>query len=73
MTELYPYIGPDTTYDQQRKSRMQDAIDDYLQDNEVSSRRTYEEILSCVQDVIDYHEKEYLKARELYDLMLGNR
>jgi len=72
-TELYPYIGPDTTYDEQRKSRMQDAIDDYLQDTKVSARRTYEEILSCVQDVIDYHEKEYLKARELYDLMIGNR
>jgi len=73
MTELYPYIGPDMTYDEQRKSRMQDCIDDYLQDNEVSARRTYEEILSCVQDVIDYHEKECLKAKELYDLMLGNR
>jgi len=61
------------TYDEQRKDRMQDAIDDYLQDNKVSARRAHEEMLSCVQDLIDYHEKEYIKARELYDLMTGNR
>ena len=72
-TELYPYIGPDMTYEQQRKCRMQDAIDDYLQDDEVDARRAYEEMLSCVQDVIDYHQKEYAKAKELYDLMSGNR
>jgi len=61
------------TYDEQRKDRMQDAIDDYLQDNKVSARRAHEEMLSCVQDLIDYHQKEYIKARELYDLMTGNR
>ena len=60
-------------YARQRKDRMQDAIDDYLQDDEVDARRAYEEMLSCVQDVIDYHQKEYVKARELYDLMTGNR
>ena len=27
-----PFIGPDMTYDEQRKCRMQDAIDDYLSD-----------------------------------------
>ena len=52
---------------------MQDAIDDYLNDDKVSSRQAYEEMLSCVNDVIQYHEKEYVKARELYDLMLGMR
>jgi len=61
------------TYEEQRKCRMQDAIDDYLQDDKVSSRQTYEEMLSCIDDVIQYHQKEYVKARELYDLMMGNR
>jgi len=60
-------------YAEQRKDRMQDAIDDYLQDDSVDARQTYEEILSCVQDVINYHKKEYAKAQELYDLMLGYR
>ena len=69
----YPFLGLDNTYPKQRKCRMQDAIDDYLQDEKVSARQAYEEMLSCVQDVIDYHQKEYVKARELYDLLLGNR
>ena len=68
-----PYLGPDMTYDKQRKLRMQDAIDDYLQDPDVDARRCYEEMLSCVEDVIKYHKKELNKASELYNLMLGNR
>ena len=61
------------TYEEQRKCRMQDAIDDYLQDDKVSSRQAYEEMLSCIDDVIQYHQKEYVKARELYSLMMGHR
>jgi hypothetical protein len=60
-------------YSKQRQGRMQDAIDDYLQDDRVSARQAYEEILSCVDDVINYHKKEYDKAVELKSLMLGHR
>tara|TARA_B100000925_G_scaffold291216_1_gene278518 strand:+ start:425 stop:676 length:252 start_codon:yes stop_codon:yes gene_type:complete len=66
-----PIIQPDNTYEKQRLCRMQDAIDDYLQDDRVSSKQTYEEILSCVDDVIKYHEKHYVRARELRDLLTG--
>ena len=72
-TEGRPFIGHDNTYEKQRKCRMQDAIDDYLQDDKVSARQTYEEMLSCINDVIQYHEKAYCRARGLYDLMIGNR
>ena len=68
-----PFLGPDNTYEKQRKCRMQDAIDDYLNDEKVSSRQTYEEMLSCINDVIQYHEKAYCRARDLYDYMMGNR
>ena len=68
-----PYLGPDTTYEKQRKQRTQDAIDDYLQDNKVSAQFAYDEILECVKDMMDYHQREYVKAQELYDLMTGNR
>jgi len=60
-------------YARQRKDRMQDAIDDYLNDDEVDARRAYEEILSCVDDVINYHKKEMDKAVELKSLMMGHR
>ena len=68
-----PFLGPDNTYEKQRQNRMQDAIDDYLQDDKVSSRQAYEEMLSCINDVIEYHEKAYCRARGLYDYMMGNR
>ena len=68
-----PFLGPDQTYEKQRQCRMQDAIDDYLNDEKVSSRQAYEEMLSCINDVIQYHEKAYCRARGLYDLMMGNR
>ena len=66
-----PYLGPDTTYSQQRKDRMQDAIDDYLCDDEVTAQFAYDEMLECVKNMMDYHQKEYVKAQELYDLMSG--
>jgi len=68
-----PFLGLDTTYAEQRKCRMQDAIDDYLNDDKVDARRTYEEMLSCVDDVIEYHKRNYEKAKQLRELMLGHR
>ena len=61
------------TYAKQRQDRMQDAIDDYLQDDKVSARQTYEEMLSCINDVIKYHEQAYCRAASLRDLMMGHR
>ena len=65
--------SPQKSYEEQRKCRMQDCIDDYLNDDKVSSRQAYEEMLSCINDVIQYHEKAYCRARDLYDYMMGNR
>lgn len=56
-------------YAVQRKDRMQDAIDDYLQDDKVSARQAYEEIISCIQDVIDVHGRVANRAEELRCLM----
>ena len=68
-----PIIGPDNTYEKQRKCRMQDAIDDYLQDDKVPARQAYEEMLSCIDDVVKYHEQSYCRAVALRDLMMGHR
>ena len=72
-TECRPFLGPDNTYEKQRQCRMQDAIDDYLNDDKVSARQTYEEMLSCINDVIDYHRKSMNRAVKLKELMLGHR
>jgi len=68
-----PFVGPDNTYEKQRKCRMQDAIDDYLQDDTVSPRQTYEEMLSCINDVIEYHKSNMDRAVALRSLMMGHR
>jgi hypothetical protein len=60
-------------YAKQRKCRMQDAIDDYLQDERVTARQAYEEMLSCVDDVINYHRENMDRAVALRSLMMGNR
>lgn len=68
-----PYLGPDMTYGEQRKCRMQDAIDDYLQDDTVDVQQMYDEILSCIQDVVDYHKINMDRAFELKSFMMGHR
>jgi predicted house-cleaning noncanonical NTP pyrophosphatase (MazG superfamily) len=60
-------------YQIQRRTRLQDSIDEYLQDDKVDARQAYEEMLSCVDDVINYHKKEMDKAVELKSLMMGHR
>jgi hypothetical protein len=60
-------------YSMQRKDRMQNAIDDYLNDDKVSARQTYEEMLFGIDDVINYHKKSMERAVELKSLMLGHR
>lgn len=63
----------DKMYAKQRKDRMQDCIDDYLNDDKVDARQAYEEMLSCIDDVINYHKKQYDKAVALKSLMFGYR
>ncbi len=63
----------DNQYASQRKNRMQDSIDDYLNDDKVDARRVYEEMLDGVNDVIKYHRKGLDKAVQLRELMLGHR
>ncbi len=64
---------PEDEYAKQRKCRMQDAIDDYLSDERVTSRQVYEEMLSCVDDVIKYHKTSMERALDLKHLMMGHR
>lgn len=60
-------------YIEERRNRMTDCIDEYLQDPKTDARQTYEDILSSIDGVIKYHKKEYDKAVALKSLMLGER
>jgi AcrR family transcriptional regulator len=61
------------SYAEQRRDRMGDAIGDYLTDEDVDARQAYEEILAEIQTWIDYHQKFFVKAQNLYALMQGER
>lgn len=63
----------DKEYAKQRRDRMVDAIEDFLQDENVDSRQTYEEMLQCIQELIDFHKKNLKKVEGLRNLMLGYR
>ena len=68
-----PYLGPDETYEKQRKDRMGDAIFEYLSDDNTSARQCYEEMLVEIEDIIKYHEKFLNNAVKLKELMMGHR
>jgi len=61
------------TYSSQRKNRMGDALLDYINDDDITSNRVYDEILSEVDEMIEYHQKQLNKSRELKSLLMGNR
>ncbi len=61
------------TYSSQRKNRMGDALLDYINDDDITSNRVYDEILSEVDEMVEYHQKQLNKSRELKSLLMGNR
>ena len=70
MTER-PFLGPDQTYDKQRRCRLADIIGDYLQDEDCDARRFYEEMLSELNDWIDYHRRFARKGENMRELMMS--
>ena len=50
------------SFRQQRADRLQDAVDEYMQDGEIT--RFYEDLTKALQSLIDYHDqqKEYAKT-----------
>lgn len=72
-TTTRPNLGPDMTYAQQRKCRLQDAIDDYMQDDKVTILEFYHDLKDCLQDIISYHSKSKDRAVGALELVLGHR
>ena len=61
-----------TTYAEQRKSRLQDVVDDYLQDDDVSVLEMYNDIRDCLEDIISYHEMCKNRAQGALELIVGH-
>jgi len=60
-------------YRKQRRSRLCDAIFDYLDDEKVDPRFVYEEILSVLEENLEYHKEQMDRVFSLKSLMLGHR
>ena len=60
-------------YEKQRLDRLHNAIDDYLQDTQISPQKIYDDILDTVNGVIEYHQSNLDRAKELYSLIRGNQ
>ena len=61
-----------TTYAEQRKLRLQDVVDDYLQDDDVSVLEMYNDIRDCLEDIISYHEMCKSRAQGALELIVGH-
>ena len=57
------------TYSEQRKDRLADVVNDYLNDQDVTPAQFYFDLKSEVQDLIDYHKREAKRAEEFMKLI----
>jgi len=58
-----------STYSEQRKDRLADVVNDYLNDQDVTPAQFYFDLKAEVQSWIDYHKKEMKRAEEFMKLM----
>ena len=61
------------TYSTQRRNRLADCVNDYLNDDDVTARQFYEELLHEIDDSLQYHKRNYDKILEAKNLVLGHR
>ena len=61
------------SYEDQRKERLQDVVDDYLTDSEVSPLTFYHDLRDCLEDIISFHEVSKNRAQGALELIMGYR
>ena len=53
------------TYSDQRKERLDDAVFDYLSDENVTAQQTYDDLINSIKSDAAYYKKYYEKCRDL--------
>jgi hypothetical protein len=61
------------SFEEQRKERLHESIDEYLNDGEVDVDLFYKDLREGIQSLIDYHGKMKQKAQDGMDAILGHR
>jgi len=67
---MYEYESSDEqmttpTYSDQRKERLDDAVFDYLSDENVTAQQTYDDLINSIKSDAAYYKKYYEKCRDL--------
>ncbi|AOV61497.1 hypothetical protein BOW92_gp220 [Synechococcus phage S-WAM1] len=63
----------DDIYAKQRRNRLGDIVGDYLNDEEVTPRQLYEELLAEVDEWVQYHQRHLKRFQEFQLYIHGQR
>ena len=61
-----------TTFEDQRKSRLSDSLDEYLNEGDCDVDVFYKDLRNCLIELRDYHIERGKKAQEALDAVLGH-
>lgn len=61
------------TYAKQRKDRLGDVVLDYMNDEDVTPRQFYEELLAELDEAREYHQRHADRYENIKMLVLGHR
>ena len=62
------------TFEQQRKERLSESIDEYLNEDDGDVvGQFYQDLRDCITDLIKYHDKRKFNAEEALNAILGYR
>lgn len=59
-------------YDEQRRNRLTDCIDDYLNDDDKTAIDLYNDMLASLEETRDYHERQKTKIESVIRMMRPN-
>tara|TARA_B100000073_G_scaffold209068_1_gene173425 strand:- start:6284 stop:6583 length:300 start_codon:yes stop_codon:yes gene_type:complete len=64
-----PYLGKDKTYAAQRRQRLADVVDDYFQDEDITPREFYDDLIAEIRDLKEYHLHHLRRFEEVENLL----
>lgn len=64
-----PYLGKDKTYAAQRRQRLADVVDDYFQDEDITPREFYDDLIAEINDLKQYHQHHLRRFEEVENLL----
>ena len=64
-----PYLGKDKTYAAQRRERLADVVADYFQDEDITPREFYDDLIAEIKESKNYHQHHVRRYEEVENLL----